>query len=139
MKKRFRPYGQLIVNVDWHTKLLIALKSAEEGTELPQVRTAILRLRDVLVEHDECIHTVTVTKPLPEIIDPAYVLSCVEDPDAGDVVRVALVEPRSIALTLTGRGSRTIVEFRAQHLLESVISQAKSSLYFAHELERGLP
>lgn len=127
-QRRFNPYGPLVYNGDWYSRLLNALKSVDENTSVPQVRTAAFHLIDLLAKHDECIHSVTATAPLPEKLDPAYVLSCVEDPASGDAVRVTLVEPRSIALTLTTRGSRDFVESQAKCLLESGISYAKMLL-----------
>ncbi len=127
-KRRFFS-SAIFYNGDWHTKLLSALKPAKVETSSPEVRRAIESLEKLLATSDECIHTVTVMREMPDGLDGTQVMCHVQNIIRGERASAALKFANAIELTLTARGSRRHVVLAANTLLSEGISAAKAEVW----------
>lgn len=77
------------------------------------------------MKNNECIYTVTVSRRLPEGIDPQLVLECTANPPDGEDVEAALIGDDEIELTISLRGSLSYVQQRADWLIDNGIAWAQ--------------
>lgn len=86
-------------------------------------------LEKLLATSDECIHTVTVIREMPEGLDGKQVMRHLQTTIGGECASVALKFPNAIELTLTARGGRRQVLSAANTLLSEGISAAQAEVW----------
>ncbi|NMF86935.1 hypothetical protein [Aromatoleum petrolei] len=118
-------HENLVYHGDWHTALLSALALAEEGTSTPSFLAAFAELRALLIEHDECAHTVTVRRPFPNGFDAQFVADCVRGYLEDDGATLDVSEEGHITVTMTKRGSPEYAQFWVTTEVERGIACAK--------------
>lgn len=124
---------------DWHSRLLAALEQAEKETSSSQLLMTIPWFREVLLENDECLHQVTLTKILWGDMSFEHACKYLEEAGVGKKMSIRLINDDTISLTVTMRGSITYVSHWANTILneglrwawfewlEQKIAQSKAS------------
>lgn len=137
---KFRPNRfHNLLNDDWHTQLLNALRIAREATCSQELQSDILRLEQKLGEVDECNHTATAILPTSKYFSGIFLLPFIQK--CCDVVpsTAFLKSDGSIEVTITARGSRHHVQKMAETILTAGISAARHQLQLEDLLRNTAP
>lgn len=105
MKLKRHRHENLDYHGDWHTKLMTALRLAQEGTSTPELLEAFRHLRDLLAMNDECKHMVSVRHPFPLWLDAAFVATCIRDYLEDDAAAIDISEPGYVTVQMVKRGT----------------------------------
>lgn len=126
-----------LINDDWHTRLLGALKMAKAMTASPELLNSMQLLEQQLAEIDECHNTVTAVLPASDIFKGSFLLPFVQE--CCDVMpsEVCLKPDGSIEVTVTARGSRMHVQRMGEAILSAGVNAAKSKLQVEEWLRGG--
>lgn len=131
MRSRPNRFVNLFYDGDWHSRLISSLKLAKEGSCSQKIQGAIGTLEELLSESDECIHTVTVTQPIPTGMAPNFALECVRECIDVTPAELTLSADGELALTITARGAREHVYGMAKAILKCGISTARAAIWAA--------
>lgn len=118
---------------DWHSCLLAALNRAEKESSSSGLLLFIPAIREILLENDECLHQVTLTKKLPCDMNYEHVCQYLEEVGSGKEMSIQLINNTTISLTLTMRGSITYVSLWANNILNEGLSWARREIF----IQRG--
>jgi len=101
-------FEELFGTGDWQRDLLREVRVAEESANSPRIREAVALLKEVLLEVDECIHTVTISQPVPTGWDAQFLITHLRN--ECDDAQINLANSGEITLIFTRRGSLSYVE-----------------------------
>lgn len=103
---------------DWHSRLMNACLLAEKEAISFELQASIKAFREVLVQNDECVQRVTVTKPLPKGMDFNFACKHVQaESEEGEVITCHTEDPTQVTITLVRRGGLPYVSRRADSIV----------------------
>lgn len=129
MRSRPNRFMNLIYNGDWHTRLSNVLGLAREGTGSQEILAAIEVLERLLASTDECIHTVTASRPVPPSMSAQFLMGYIKESIDVEPAALKLALNGDVELTITARGDREHVESMARAILSSGLSSAKAKIW----------
>jgi len=128
MKAHPSAIERFFINLDdWHTHAVNALEEAYQNTTSLQLRQTCEQALALLRENDECFHSVTVTKSVPECMADNYLMSKLRDIYDDD--ELSQPWPGVVSITVSGRGPLSNVQTRAESTLRNAIRKAVYGLH----------